>query len=172
MLSIRTAPKCAHGGTLTDRSEDDYAEQFATWNVKRLPMSFASRRILIGHEDKVVGDSLAFSLRLKGSQVLHAQSLQSLRPIVVAWRPHALLLDTRLDVASGFAYLRSLQGTDSKGMLLVAMSNSRPFDAIDALKAAGFDAHCRRPCATWRIAGLLDDYFSETILRETTLRQA
>jgi DNA-binding NtrC family response regulator len=163
MLSIRTAPKCAHGETLTDRSEDDYAEQFATWNVKRLPMSFASRRILIGHEDKVVGDSLAFSLRLKGSQVLHAQSLQSLRPIAAAWRPHALLLDTRLDVAAGFAFLRSLQGKDSKNMLLVAMSNSRPFDAIDALKAAGFDAHCRRPCATWRIAGLLDDYFSETI---------
>jgi DNA-binding NtrC family response regulator len=160
MLSIRTAPKCAHGETLTDRSEDDYAEQFATWNVKRLPMSFASRRILIGHEDKVVGDSLAFSLRLKGSQVLHAQSLQSLRPIAAAWRPHALLLDTRLDVAAGFAFLRSLQGKDSKNMLLVAMSNSRPFDAIDALKAAGFDAHCRRPCATWRIAGLLDEYFS------------
>jgi len=157
---------------LTDRSEDDYAEQFATWKVKRLPMSFASRRVLIGHEDKVVGDSLAFSLRLKGSQVLRAQSLQSLRPIVVAWRPHALLLDTRLDVASGFAFLRSLQGTDSKNMLLVAMSNSRPFDAIDTLKAAGFDAHCRRPCATWRIAGLLDDYFSETMSRETALRQA
>ncbi len=172
MLSIRTAPKCAHGGTLTDRSEDGYAEQFATWKVKRLPTSFASRRILIGHEDKVVADSLAFSLRLKGSQVLHAQSLHSLRSIVVAWRPHALLLDTRLDVASGFSFLRSLQGTDSKNMLLVAMSNSRPFDAIDALKAAGFDAHCRRPCATWRIAGLLDDYFAETMLHEMPLRQA
>jgi DNA-binding NtrC family response regulator len=157
---------------LTDRSEDDYAEQFATWQVKRLPTPFASRRILIGHKDKVVADSLAFSLRLNGSQVLHAQSPQSLRSMVVAWHPHAFLLDTRLDAASGFAFLRSLQGKDSENMLLVAMSNGRPFDPIDALKAAGFDAHCRRPCATWRIAGLLDDYFAETMLHERPLRQA
>jgi CheY-like chemotaxis protein len=162
----------AHGGTLTDRSEDDYAAQFATWKVKRLPTSYASRRVLIGHQDKAVADSLALSLRLNGSQVMHAQSLQSLRPVVVAWRPHALLLDTRLDVSSGFAFLRSLQSTDGENMLLVAMSNNRPFDAIDTLKAAGFDAHCRRPCATWRIAGLLDDYFAETRLHERALRQA
>jgi CheY-like chemotaxis protein len=160
------------GETLIDQSEDDFTAQFATWKVKRLPRSLDTRRVLIGHEDKIVADSLALSLRRKGSQVLHAQSLQSLQSIVAAWHPHALLLDTRLDVASGFAFLRTLQGPKSKNMLLVAMSNSRPFDTIYDLKAAGFDAHYRRPGATWRIAALLDEYFAGTILRETGRRQA
>jgi CheY-like chemotaxis protein len=158
--------------TLTDRSEDDCAEQFATWQIKRFPMSFAGRRILIGHKEKVVGESLAFLLRRQGSQVLFAQSVQSLGSICVSWQPHVLLFDTRMDAASGFDFLRSLQGVGNKKMLLVAMSNVRPFDEVDTLKAAGFDAHCRRPSETWRIPNLLDAYFAEGTSHETELRRA
>jgi hypothetical protein len=39
------------------------------------------------------------------------------------------------------------------------MSNIWPLDSISALRAAGFDGHCRRPCSLWRIVDLLDGYF-------------
>jgi hypothetical protein len=49
---------------------------------------------------------------------------------------------------------------DINGRLLVAISNVWPADPIETLKDAGFDAHCRRPGATWRLAEMLATYFS------------
>ena len=49
---------------------------------------------------------------------------------------------------------------DLTGRLLVAMSNVWPADPIQTLKDAGFDAHCRRPCSTWRIVDLVEAFFA------------
>ena len=36
---------------------------------------------------------------------------------------------------------------------------------LRALRKAGFDGHCRRPCSLWRIVDLLDGHFVETVKR-------
>ncbi|MDR5817871.1 MULTISPECIES: histidine kinase [unclassified Caballeronia] len=140
--------------------------EFALWRIKRARTSDASRRVLIAHKDKSIGDSLAVQLRLKGLQVIHSQDLKSVRALVGSWQPHALLLDTSLDSDSGYVFLRTLQmDSEMTGRLLVAMSNVWPADPVQMLKDAGFDAHCRRPCATWRIVDMVEAFFSAPLRR-------
>jgi len=127
----------------------DNESEFALWRIKRARTADTSRRVLIAHQDKSIGDSLAVQLRLKGLQVIHSQDMKSVRALVHSWQPQALLLDTRLDNDSGYVFLRTLRmDADVTGRLLVAMSNVWPADPIQTLKETGFDAHCRRPCAT------------------------
>jgi CheY-like chemotaxis protein len=140
----------------------DNERQFALWRIKRAETGDSSRRVLIGHRDKSVGESLAVQLRLRGLEVIHSQDLKSVRTLVHSWQPQALLLDTTLDSESGYVFLRTLRmDADLTGRLLVAMSNVWPADPIHSLKAAGFDAHCRRPCSTWRIVELVESFFAE-----------
>ena len=144
----------------------DNESEFALWRIKRARAGDASRRVLIAHKDKSIGDSLAVQLRLKGLQVIHSQDLKSVRALVHSWQPQALLLDTRLDNDSGYVFLRTLRmDADVTGRLLVAMSNVWPADPVQTLKEAGFDAHCRRPCATWRIVDLVESFFSMPLTR-------
>ncbi|KND56217.1 Response regulator receiver domain protein(CheY) [Candidatus Paraburkholderia kirkii] len=122
--------------------------------------------MLIAHKDKSIGDSLAVQLRLKGLQVIHSQDLKSVRTLVNSWQPHALLLDKSLDSDSGYVFLRTLRmDADVTCRLLVAMNNVWPADPVQTLKEAGFDAHCRRPCATWRIVDLVKAFFSAPLTR-------
>ncbi|WP_232316555.1 hypothetical protein [Candidatus Burkholderia verschuerenii] len=84
-----------------------------------------------------------------------------MRALVHNWEPQALLLDTTLDSESGYVFLRNLRmDADLTGKLLVAMSNVWPADPVHSLKEAGFDAHFRRPCSTWRIVKLVEAFFS------------
>jgi DNA-binding response OmpR family regulator len=152
----------------------DNESEFALWRVKRAYTGHSDdagdirsrRRVLIAHKDKSIADSLAVQLRLKGLQVIHCQDLKSLRALVRSWHPQALLLDTSLDNESGYVFLRTLRNdADLTGRLLVAMSNAGPADPVQTLKDAGFDAHCRRPCSTWRIVELVESFFSAPLTR-------
>ena len=87
----------------------DNESEFALWRIKRARTGDASRRVLIAHKDKSIGDSLAVQLRLKGLQVIHSQDMKSVRALVHSWQPQALLLDTRLDNDSGYVFLRTLR---------------------------------------------------------------
>jgi CheY-like chemotaxis protein len=148
-------------GNMGLRSGLEDERQYALWSAKRARIPVLSPRVLIAHQDKVMAESLAALLRLTGLQVMHAQNLASARSLIHNWKPQALLLDTRMDSNSGYSFIRALRlDTDIKDRLLVAISNVWPDDPIETLKAAGFDAHCRRPGATWRIAELLQGYFS------------
>lgn len=144
----------------------DHESEFALWRIKRAPAGNFARRVLIAHRDKSIGDSLALQLRGKGLQVIHSQDLGSVRALVHSWRPHALALDTSLDSESGYVFIRTLRmDADVTGRLLVAMSNVWPADPVEVLKDAGFDAHCRRPCSTWRIVDMVDAFFSAPVTR-------
>jgi DNA-binding response OmpR family regulator len=154
---------------MSSRQADNESE-FALWRIKRahssVPGEVRTRRVLIAHKDKSIGDSLAVQLRLKGLQVIHSQDLKSVRALLASWHPQALLLDTSFDNESGYVFLRTLRNdADLTGRLLVAMSNVWPADPVDTLKAAGFDAHCRRPCSTWRIVELVEAFFTAPMTR-------
>jgi DNA-binding response OmpR family regulator len=144
----------------------DHESEFALWRIKRAPAGASARRVLIAHRDKSICDSLALQLRDKGLQVIHSQDLGSVRSLVHNWRPQALALDTSLDSESGYVFIRTLRmDADVTGRLLVAMSNVWPADSVESLKDAGFDAHCRRPCSTWRIVDMVDAFFSTPVSR-------
>jgi CheY-like chemotaxis protein len=143
------------------RTGIDDERHYALWRSRQSHIPVLSPRVLIAHQDKLMAESLAVLLRLTGLQVLHAQNLVTARALIESWKPQALILDTRLDSDSDFTFIRTLRlDADITGQLLVAISNVWPADPVERLKAVGFDAHCRRPGATWRIAELLQGYFS------------
>jgi DNA-binding response OmpR family regulator len=146
---------------MASRSPHDDESHFALWSMKRTRHATAPKRVLVAHKDKSIGESLAVLLRLKGLQVIHSQDMKAVRRLVQSWKPQAVVMDTRLDSDSDYIFIRTLRAeAELSGRFLVAMSNVWPADPVETLKDAGFDAHCRRPCATWRIADLLDTYFT------------
>ncbi|WP_248323742.1 MULTISPECIES: histidine kinase [unclassified Caballeronia] len=146
---------------MTRRVPLDDEQECAFWTTSaNATGTTANCRILIGHRDEAVGASLALLLTLKHYQVLYATNLATLRRQMACWRPHALLLDTRLDADSHYAFVRSLRADERTARLLVlAMSNICPLDSVSTLKQAGFDGHVRRPCSVWRVTDLLDSHF-------------
>ncbi|WP_250493306.1 histidine kinase [Caballeronia sp. GAWG1-1] len=147
-------------------SQANNEREFALWRMKRAHTGDAPRRVLVAHKDKSIGESLAVQLRLKGLQVILSQDLKSVRALVNSWKPQALIVDTSLDSESGYVFIRTLRmDVDVTGRLLVALSNVLPADPVQTLKEAGFDAHCRRPCSTWRIVEMVEAFFSAPATR-------
>ncbi|GGD69894.1 histidine kinase [Caballeronia grimmiae] len=146
---------------MTRREPIDDEQECAFWRTGAQPEAvMGRRRILIGHADDAIGSSISLLLRLKNYQVNHASEISKLGRYVESRRPHALLLDTRLDAASHYAFVRAIRNDDQKGdMLILAMSNIFPLDSVPNLKAAGFDGHVRRPCSVWRVGDLMDGHF-------------
>ena len=143
------------------RTGNEDERHFALWSVKRAHMPVGPPRVLIAHQDKPIAESLGALLRLTGLQVMQTQNLKSARSLLLNWKPQALILDTRLDSDSDYEFIRALRpDADLTGRLLVAISNVWPADPVETLKDAGFDAHCRRPCATWRLVDMLTTWFS------------
>ncbi|WP_345815995.1 histidine kinase [Paraburkholderia sp. PREW-6R] len=121
----------------------------------------ASRRVLIGHRDTAIGESLVLLLTLKGYEAIHAGDLTKVQCFLKWWRPHAILLDTRLDAVLDYRFTRTLRSDLANAdVLLLAMSNIWPRDPIGQLKDAGFDGHCRRPLSLWRVVDILEAYFA------------
>ncbi|WP_250475538.1 histidine kinase [Caballeronia sp. GAFFF1] len=149
------------GGLMTRRVPLDDEQECAFWRTgAQAEGATEDRRILIGHQDEAIGASLTLLLALKKYQVVHASKITELRRYMESWRPHALILDTRLDADAQYAFVRSVRRDDHAGRLLIlAMSNIYPLDSISTLKEAGFDGHVRRPCSVWRVTDLLDSHF-------------
>lgn len=119
-----------------------------------------ARRVLIGHRDKAIGESLTLLLSLKGYDAIYAADLIKLASFLKWWKPSAILLDTRLDSAADYQFTRTMRTEQANAdVLMLAMSNIWPLDTISQLKEAGFDGHCRRPCSLWRVVDILGGYF-------------
>jgi DNA-binding response OmpR family regulator len=137
--------------------------EFAIWRFGNLAQEATSRRVMIGHRDKAIGESLVLLLSLKGFDVVYAADVTRLDSFLKWWKPHAILLDTRLDSPSDYQFTRALrEDASNAGILLLAMSNIWPLDPVAGLKQAGFDGHCRRPCSLWRVVDILEGYFVQT----------
>lgn len=146
---------------MTRRASLDDETEFALWKHRSAATSPPSRRVLVAHRDKAIGESLALLLSLKGYDAIYAADLAKLKTFTAHWDPHAILLDTRLDSAADYRFTRSLrEGPAHADILLLAMSNIWPQDPIGPMKDAGFDGHCRRPCSLWRVIDILEGYFT------------
>ncbi|HZZ11037.1 MAG TPA: histidine kinase [Paraburkholderia sp.] len=146
---------------MTRRVSLDTETEFALWKRGAAADVKRARRVLIGHSDRAIGESLVLLLSLKGYDAVCATDLPKVKSFLKTWQPHAILFDTRLDAVSGFRFVRALHGEPSRGEILVlAMSNILPLDPIANLKEAGFDGHCRRPCSSWRVLDILEGYFA------------
>jgi CheY-like chemotaxis protein len=146
---------------VTSRASLEDESEFAIWRFSNAMEEATTRRVMIGHRDKVIGESLLLLLSLKGFDVVYADDVIKLDRFLAWWKPQAILLDTRLDSDSNYQFTRAVRSDPSNaGTLLLAMSNIWPLDPITSLKHAGFDGHCRRPCSLWRVVDILDGYFA------------
>ncbi|ACD18827.1 response regulator [Paraburkholderia phytofirmans] len=146
---------------MTRRVSLDDETEFAIWKRRSTADSGPSHRILIGHRDKAIGESLVLSLSLKGYEAIYAADLIKVQSFLKWWKPHAVLLDTRLDSVSSYEFARAARAERSNAdVLILAMSNVWPLDPVSLLKDAGFDGHCRRPCSLWRVADILEHHFA------------
>ncbi|MFM0626623.1 response regulator [Paraburkholderia xenovorans] len=145
---------------MTRRVSLDDETEFAIWKRRGAADVRQSRRVLIGHRDKAIGESLVLLLSLKGYDAIYAADLIKMQSFLKWWKPHAVLLDTRLDSVSSYEFTRTARAERSNAdVLMLAMSNVWPLDPIGLLKDAGFDGHCRRPCSLWRVADVLENHF-------------
>jgi hypothetical protein len=168
-------PRCVNGRhtdrliseeAVTRRPFEANHEQFALWNPKRAPLFRDVRRVVIAHRDPMIGESFVLLLGLKGMAAQHVTTLEALAGLIDTWRPQALMIDTRLTLAGNTGFVRTLS-LDSAHIrtLLLAMSNFLPEDVVKDLQAAGYDGHCRRPCAMWQVSELLSEFFSSAAPR-------
>ncbi|CAE6866904.1 hypothetical protein R70199_01280 [Paraburkholderia domus] len=157
---IEYFPRSLAEGPVTRRVSLDDETEFAIWRRGSVVDATSARRVLIGHRDKAIGESLVLLLSLKGFDAVYAADLMKANSFLHWWKPHAVLLDTRLDSVSDYQFIRTLRADASNaGTLLLAMSNIWPLDPVTLLKEAGFDGHCRRPCSLWRVVDILNSYF-------------
>jgi DNA-binding response OmpR family regulator len=146
---------------VTRRPFEADQEQFALWHAKRLPTLMPHRRVVIAHPDPMIGESFVLLLGLKGLAAQHVRDVDALAQLIEDWHPQALMIDTRLASAEHRDFVRKLSDNPGRaGTLLLAMSNFLPEDSVPLLQEAGYDGHCRRPCAMWRVSEMLGDFFA------------
>lgn len=118
------------------------------------------RRVIVAHVDAPVGESISLMLGLKDYPCMYAPDLHTARRLLDEWDAQAILFDTRLDIDTGFAFIRAFTSNpDNAERLVIALSSIYPEDSMDKLQAAGFDGHCRRPCPIWRLSDILSEFF-------------
>jgi hypothetical protein len=146
---------------VTRRPFEANHEQFAIWSPKRAPVPMNARRVVIAHRDPMIGESFALLLGLKGMAAQYVTALDALRRLINSWHPQVLMIDTRLIPAENSGFIRALSLDPAHiDTLLLAMSNVLPADPVTGLQAAGYDGHCRRPCAMWQVSEVLSEFFS------------
>jgi hypothetical protein len=85
--------------------------------------------------------------------------LENLELMREHWKPHALLIDTRLCHADNFCFVRRAAHDDFQSVLLLAMTNVYPEETPGDMKRIGFDGLCRRPCPVWKLGDVLEGHF-------------
>ena len=146
---------------MSNRPPYDDSAQHALWNRKKFPPILpVFRRVIVAHADSAVGESMALMLGLKGYPSIYASDLRSTRRLFDEWGAQALLLDTRLDIETGFAFVRGFTcNSTNASRLVIGLSSIFPEDSMPILKTVGFDGHCRRPCPLWRLSDILSEFF-------------
>lgn len=147
---------------VTKRPLINTEHEFACWDFQENPRPTPKPRVVVVHQDKSIGESLALLLAREGYEAVHTEAITKARIFVSRWKPHAILLDTRLDAVSHYSFARQLRADEtSRELMLLAMSNIWPSDSVPAMRQAGFNAHCRRPCSLWRVVDALDAWFKQ-----------
>lgn len=120
-----------------------------------------ARRVVVVHRDPMIGESFVLLLGLKGMAAQYVSSVRALNELIERWHPQALMIDTRLNAGENSGFVRKLSLDPSHAAtLLLAMSNFLPDDGVTALQQEGYDGHCRRPCAMWRISEALSGFYA------------
>jgi CheY-like chemotaxis protein len=133
---------------------------YALWNRKQKHTVPESRRVLVAHADRSLGESLTALFALKGFPAEFAGDATTLHRKIRAWRPQVILLDTRIGGCGNYTLVNHLRAMpDVQRRLIIAMSGFLPEEPLNLLKEAGYDGHCRRPCPVWQLTDLLDEFF-------------
>jgi hypothetical protein len=146
---------------VSNRPPYDDTSQHALWNRKKFTAILpVFRRVIVAHVDAPVGESISLMLGLKDFPSIYAPDLCSTRRLLDEWGAQVMLLDTRLDIDTDFAFVRGFTSDPTNAdRLVIALSSIYPEDSMETLQAAGFDGHCRRPCPIWRLSDILSEYF-------------
>jgi len=146
---------------VSNRPPYDDTSQHALWNRKKFTAILpVFRRVIVAHVDAPVGESTSLMLGLKDFPSIYAPDLCSTRRLLDEWGAQVMLLDTRLDIDTDFAFVRGFTSDPTNAdRLVIALSSIYPEDSMETLQAAGFDGHCRRPCPIWRLSDILSEYF-------------
>ncbi|MDR5779902.1 hypothetical protein QCE63_10750 [Caballeronia sp. LZ065] len=146
---------------MNNRAYETSPSQCSRWNRKQTRLRPEARRVLLALPERVLGASLAALFELKGFPTHLALDAAAVKLSIAEWRPHVLLLDTRIGGSANYALVPDLRAAaDDADRLIVAMSGFLPEEPIALLKDAGYDGHCRRPCPVWQMTDLLDEYFA------------
>ncbi|MDR5834402.1 hypothetical protein [Caballeronia sp. LZ034LL] len=146
---------------MNNRAYETSPSQCSRWNRKQTRLRPEARRVLLALPERVLGSSLVSLFELKGFPAQLALDAAAVKHSIAEWRPHVLLLDTRVGGSANYALVRELRAAaDDADRLIVAMSGFLPEEPIALLKEAGYDGHCRRPCPVWQMTDLLDEYFA------------
>jgi DNA-binding response OmpR family regulator len=86
-----------------------------------LSQAAAVARILIVDDDVSVTDAFARRLRLDGHEVWSARSADEGLSLAQVHRPHAIILDLRMPLASGLRFLRALRSISGLANIPVAI---------------------------------------------------
>jgi CheY-like chemotaxis protein len=146
---------------VNNRASEPSLGRYALWNRKQKRVPANSRRVLVANADKALGESLSSLFALKGFSTDFALDVTTVRTIVRSWKPQVTFLDTRIGGCGNYALVRELRALngDQTGVI-IAMSSFLPEEPVQRLKEAGYDGHCRRPCAVWQMTDLLDEFFA------------
>lgn len=146
---------------MNNRAYETSPSQCSRWNRKQTRLRPEARRVLLALPERVLGSSLVSLFELKGFPARLALDAAAVKHSIAEWRPHVLLLDTRIGGSANYALVRELRtAADDADRLIIAMSGFLPEEPIALLKEAGYDGHCRRPCPVWQTTDLLDEYFA------------
>jgi CheY-like chemotaxis protein len=146
---------------VNNRASEPSLARYALWNRKHKRNTSKSKRVLVADADKALGESLVSLFALKGFASQYVLDVASLRTIVRTWQPQVIFLDTRIGACGNYALVRELHAINEEpASHIIAMSGFLPEEPVHLLKEAGYDGHCRRPCAVWQMTDLLDEFFA------------
>jgi len=152
---------------MNNRAYETSAAQCAVWNRKQMRLESDARRVLIATTERALGESLVSLFELKGFPARFVADVSPLRNSVSEWRPHVMFVDTRIAGCGNYALVRELRADhdDDANRLVIAMSGFLPAEPLAALRQAGYDGHCRRPCPVWQMTDILDEFFACHLVR-------
>jgi hypothetical protein len=109
---------------VSQRLPHDDEIEFSVWNHKRAPRFETSRRLIVAHAERSVGESIALILGLRGFTALYAKDLEMARMLLGSWDPQVLLIDTRLETSFGFAFTETFAADPAHAhRFLIAMTD-------------------------------------------------
>ncbi|MDR5854949.1 response regulator [Caballeronia sp. LZ062] len=151
---------------MNKRAHETSTAQCALWNRRQLRLAREARRVLVASTERALGESLVKLFDLKGFPARFVADVSSLRQSVGEWHPQVLFIDTRIGGCANYALVRELRTRDDDAhRLVIAMSGFLPEEPLAALKEAGYDGHCRRPCPVWQMTDILDEFFACHLVR-------